>query len=91
MQKKVCCGGLLPPSDKKQNCSFKKSSTGRPVCFCVITSVVYVCVSFICSYLDHGMKNENETEIEDVCSITLDKAPCGVFLKFLISIYTNQV
>lgn len=35
------------------------------------------------SYLEHGMdpNEENETSgIQDVCSVTLDKAPCGVRL-----------
>lgn len=44
------------------------------------------------SYLDHGLdpNEENETsEIQDVCSITLDKAPCGVSHIYLF-IHINQ-
>ncbi|XP_044203497.1 uncharacterized protein LOC122979809 [Thunnus albacares] len=29
-------------------------------------------------YLDHGMANQTTSEIQDVCSITLDKSPCGL-------------
>lgn len=29
-------------------------------------------------YLDHGMTNQTTSVIQDVCSITLDKAPCGL-------------
>lgn len=38
-----------------------------------------MCVLFVCSYLDHRMDNETSEEM-DVCSITLDKSPCGVRL-----------
>lgn len=41
------------------------------------------------SFLEHGLdpNEENETsEIQDVCSITLDKAPCGVRLYLFIHI-----
>lgn len=40
------------------------------------------------SYLERGLdpNEENETsEIQDVCSITLDKAPCGVSLCLFVS------
>lgn len=48
---------------------------------------------FFHSYLEHGIdpNEENETSgIQDVCSITLDKAPCGVRLCGFIYSYQEN-
>lgn len=55
----------------------------------------FICcfVLFECSYLDHGIGVDNDTsEILDVCSITIDKAPCGVRPHFALfhSLFQNK-
>ncbi len=40
----------------------------------------------VCSYLDHDMGNDTY-ENPDVCSITLDKSPCGVSLLLIVSLF----
>lgn len=66
-----------------------RSASLYVVRWCILMSFVNVCVLFVCSYLDHGMDNQTSTEIQDVCSITLDKSPCGVGIYFFFLI--NQV
>lgn len=54
---------------------------------------IQICFSPRHSYLERGMdpNEENETSgIQDVCSVTLDKAPCGVRLCWFIYLYQNR-
>lgn len=48
---------------------------------------VTVGVLCLCSYLEHG-KDNGTSEILDVCSITLDKSPCGV--RMMIDVFEKS-
>lgn len=45
---------------------------------------VQACSLLLCSRLDNSMDNMTVIEIQDVCSITLDKSPCGVRFYLII-------